>query len=116
MSDTAKVFRKAGMEPQASAALSEPCVMVIFGASGDLTKRLLVPAMYNLACDGLLSDNFAVLGVGRSEISDAEFQEQMSGDKDGLRAFHTRKEYDQAEADKLISRFHFSSANIDVED
>ena len=33
--------------------------MVIFGASGDLTKRLLVPALYNLACDGLLSDDFA---------------------------------------------------------
>ena len=45
--------------------LSEPCVMVIFGASGDLTKRLLVPALYNLACDGLLSDTFAVVGVGR---------------------------------------------------
>ena len=33
---------------------SAPCVMAIFGASGDLTKRLLVPALYNLACDGLL--------------------------------------------------------------
>ncbi|HVT04921.1 MAG TPA: glucose-6-phosphate dehydrogenase [Thermoanaerobaculia bacterium] len=116
MSDTAKVFRKAAMEPQAAAALSEPCVMVIFGASGDLTKRLLVPAMYNLACDGLLSDNFAVLGVGRSEIPDADFREQMGGEKDGLRAFHTRKEYDQAAADKLISRFHFSAANIKVDD
>lgn len=41
-----------------TAALSDPCIMIIFGASGDLTKRLLVPALYNLACDGLLSDNF----------------------------------------------------------
>ncbi len=31
----------------------EPCILVIFGASGDLTKRLLVPALYNLGCDGL---------------------------------------------------------------
>ncbi|MFY9221700.1 MAG: glucose-6-phosphate dehydrogenase, partial [Blastocatellia bacterium] len=46
---------------------SQPCVMVIFGASGDLTKRLLVPALYNLACDGLLADNFALLGFARSE-------------------------------------------------
>jgi glucose-6-phosphate 1-dehydrogenase len=96
--------------------LSEPCVMIIFGASGDLTKRLLVPALFNLACDGLLSDNFAVLGVGRSEITDAQFRESMTGTEDGLPKFHTRKTYDQAQADKLINRFHFSSANIAVED
>jgi glucose-6-phosphate 1-dehydrogenase len=96
--------------------LSEPCVMVIFGASGDLTKRLLVPALYNLACDNLLSDNFAVLGVGRSEISDTQFRESMTGADDGLPKFHTRKAYDQPQADKLINRFHFQSANIAVED
>ncbi|MFA6961483.1 MAG: glucose-6-phosphate dehydrogenase [Opitutaceae bacterium] len=96
--------------------LSEPCVMIIFGASGDLTKRLLVPALYNLACDELLSDNFAVLGVGRSEISDSQFRESMTGADDGLPKFHTRKAYDQPQADKLINRFHFQSANIAVED
>ena len=96
--------------------LSEPCVMIIFGASGDLTKRLLVPALYNLACDGLLSDNFAVLGVGRSEITDTQFRESMTGETDGLPKFHTRKAYDQPQADKLINRFHFQSANIAVED
>ncbi|MBC8008861.1 MAG: glucose-6-phosphate dehydrogenase [Burkholderiales bacterium] len=96
--------------------LSEPCVLVVFGASGDLTKRLLVPALYNLACDGLLSDHFSVLGVGRSEITDTQFRESMTGADDGLPKFHTRKEYDQAQADRLINRFHFSSASIAVED
>ncbi len=96
--------------------LSEPCVLIIFGASGDLTKRLLVPALYNLACDGLLSEKFAVLGVGRSEISDTQFRDSMTGETDGLPKFHTRKAYDQAQADRLINRFHFSSANIAVED
>jgi len=43
-----------GAEAPDTAPPSEPCVMVVFGASGDLTKRLLVPALYNLACDGLL--------------------------------------------------------------
>ena len=43
---------------------SQPCVLVIFGASGDLTKRLLMPALYNLACDGLLPEQFALVGVG----------------------------------------------------
>ncbi|MGK2855676.1 MAG: glucose-6-phosphate dehydrogenase [Thermoanaerobaculia bacterium] len=115
MPDTAKVFRSAGIESQVANPLSEPCVMVIFGASGDLTKRLLVPAMYNLACDGLLSDNSAVLGTGRSEISDEAFREMMGGEQ-GLRAFHTRKEFDEAQCEKLISRFHFMPANQDVDD
>ena len=96
--------------------LSEPCVMVIFGASGDLTKRLLVPSLYNLACDGLLSPNFAVLGSGRSKLSDEAFRTSMANETSGLRAFHTRHEFDEAACDELLARFHFESANIDVED
>ncbi len=41
--------------------------MVIFGASGDLTKRLLIPALYNLARTNLLPEKFALIGVARSE-------------------------------------------------
>ncbi len=99
-----------------TAALSDPCIMIIFGASGDLTKRLLVPALYNLACDGLLSDNFAVLGVSRSEITDAQFRASMTGETDGLPKFHTCMEYDKEQSAKLVNRFHFSSANITVDD
>ena len=40
----------------------DPCVMVIFGASGDLTKRKLIPALYNLAKDHLLAQEFAIVG------------------------------------------------------
>src|SRR5438132_6960496 len=46
---------------------ADPCIMVIFGASGDLTKRLLVPALFNLACDGLLSEHFAVTGMAMDD-------------------------------------------------
>lgn len=95
--------------------LSEPCVMVIFGASGDLTKRLLVPSLYNLACDDLLSPNFAVLGTGRSKLSNEAFRSSMASETEGLRAFHTRHEFDEAVSDDLLSRFYFESANIDVE-
>ena len=97
-------------------AISEPCIMVIFGASGDLTKRLLVPALYNLACDNLLSDNFAVLGTGRSNISNQTFRESMASDDNGLRAFHTRNEFDAEACDKLLNRFYFESANLDPDD
>jgi glucose-6-phosphate 1-dehydrogenase len=55
----------------------DPCILVIFGASGDLTKRKLFPALYSLAFRRLLPDNFAVVGVARSEETDEEFQERM---------------------------------------
>jgi len=51
--------------------------MVIFGASGDLTKTKLLPALYNLAEGGQLSDNFAVIGVARTDMSHAAFREKM---------------------------------------
>ncbi len=62
----------------------EPCVMVIFGASGDLTRRKLVPALYNLTRERLLAPNFAVVGVARRPIGTENFREQM---KSGINAF-----------------------------
>ena len=96
--------------------VSEPCVMLIFGASGDLTKRLLVPSLYNLACDGLLSEHFAVLGTGRSQISNEEFRDSMASEASGLRAFHTRNEFDEAACDNLLDRFYFESSNLELDD
>src|SRR5215469_10722595 len=58
----------------------DPCVMVIFGAAGDLTGRLLIPALYNLARAGLLSREFAVLGVARAQYSDEEFRKHVYDD------------------------------------
>jgi glucose-6-phosphate 1-dehydrogenase len=55
----------------------DPCILVIFGASGDLTKRKLFPALYSLAYRGLLPENFAILGLSRSEETDDEFRERM---------------------------------------
>ncbi|MBV8586306.1 MAG: glucose-6-phosphate dehydrogenase [Verrucomicrobia bacterium] len=53
------------------------CALVIFGASGDLTKRLLLPALYNLVTYGLLSRDSVVVGVARREMDDASFSQQM---------------------------------------
>ncbi|HEY7165785.1 MAG TPA: glucose-6-phosphate dehydrogenase [Candidatus Binatia bacterium] len=53
------------------------CVLTIFGASGDLTQRKLIPALYNLALEKRLPERFAVVGYGRSEISDDSFREKM---------------------------------------
>ena len=61
-----------------------PCAMVIFGASGDLTKRLLMPALYNLARARRLSDKFVVIGVDRTEWSETNFRASLA---DGVRRF-----------------------------
>src|ERR1051325_2140974 len=57
-----------------------PCIMVIFGAAGNLTGRLLIPALYNLARAGLLSKEFAVLGVARTQLSDEKFRKRVYED------------------------------------
>jgi glucose-6-phosphate 1-dehydrogenase len=54
-----------------------PCVMVIFGAAGDLTKRKLMPALYNLAASDLLPRDFAVVGVARPEMSSDTFRAKI---------------------------------------
>ena len=50
---------------------------MIFGASGDLTRRKLLPALYNLAESGHLSNEFAVVGVARHQIDETAFRQQM---------------------------------------
>jgi glucose-6-phosphate 1-dehydrogenase len=57
-----------------------PCVMVIFGATGDLTARKLFPALYNLAKSNMLSREFAIVGVGRNDMSTEQFR-QVMGEK-----------------------------------
>lgn len=56
---------------------SEPHILVIFGASGDLTKRKLIPALYELHTQQLLPENFGVLGVSRTQLSDMDFRKKM---------------------------------------
>jgi glucose-6-phosphate 1-dehydrogenase len=57
--------------------MAEPCALTIFGASGDLTQRKLIPALYALAFRGLLPSNFGIVGVARTPMSDDEFREKM---------------------------------------
>ena len=61
-----------------AAPSAPPCVLVIFGAAGDLTKRLLMPALYNLRRAGLLPQNFAVIGVARGKKDDSAFRRDLA--------------------------------------
>src|SRR6267142_2104434 len=65
-------------EPPRPEQPADSCVMVIFGASGDLTKRKLIPALYNLAKDNLLSKDFALVGVARNEMTTDEFRDMIN--------------------------------------
>ncbi len=67
----------------------DDCILVIFGASGDLTMRKLFPALYSLAYRRLLPEHFAVVGISRTEETDDEFRERM---KEAVQA-HSRDEF-----------------------
>ena len=87
----------------------DPCTMVIFGASGDLTKRLLMPAIYNLACDSLLPHNFALVGMARPEMTDQSFRDQMSQD---IRQFTTR-DFDEPVWDEFVRNLYYLPGSFD---
>jgi len=71
---------------------AEPCTLVIFGGSGDLARRRLIPALYNLLLDGLLPAKFAVLGLGRRTMSDEEYRSSL---REGVEKF-SRQALDEA--------------------
>jgi glucose-6-phosphate 1-dehydrogenase len=77
----------------------EPCCFVIFGASGDLAHRLVIPALYNLAATGLLPDRFCVVGVTRRTMSNDALRDSLMK---GLCEFATRP-VDDATAERLLS-------------
>jgi glucose-6-phosphate 1-dehydrogenase len=85
-----------------STRTADPCVLVIFGAAGDLTRRLLIPALYNLAKDRRLPDRFDVIGFARTDISEDELREQF---RTGVR--ESVDEVDTAALEWLVSRFSY---------
>jgi glucose-6-phosphate 1-dehydrogenase len=63
-----------GLSPR---GVPQPCRIVIFGATGDLTQRKLIPALYNLAADGDLPPAVAIVGFARREKSDDQFRNEL---------------------------------------
>jgi len=57
---------------------ASPCLFVVFGGSGDLTQRKLLPALYNLARNGFLSEHFAILGLGSKPLADDSFRDRLA--------------------------------------
>ncbi len=96
-----------------TAKTAAPGVLVILGASGDLTKRLLMPALLNLACDRLLPEGFAVVGMGRDGMTSEEFRARQRGE---IRKFCTRGTVDEERWGWLESRLHYMGGEFDDPD
>ena len=84
---------------QAKQKKPDPCCIVIFGVTGDLAHRLVIPSLYNLAANDLLPDNFCIVGVARKAMSSEELTDSLIK---GLHQFATRK-VDDALARNLLA-------------
>src|SRR6185295_20001199 len=90
---------------------ADPCVVVIFGATGDLTKRKLMPALCRLTDQGCL-ESVRILGVGRSAMSDDEFQTLVH------EALEDSKKIDHLDEEtwrEFSNRLHYMSGELDAE-
>jgi len=88
----------ASSNPISNRKKPDPCSFVIFGVTGDLTHRLVIPSLYNLAAADLLPDRFCVVGVARKGMSNRDLRDSLMK---GLRQFATRA-VDDATADRLL--------------
>jgi glucose-6-phosphate 1-dehydrogenase len=91
-----------------SLASPPPQALVIFGASGDLTKRKIIPALYNLQRDGLLPDKFAIVGYARSIWSEEEFKDHA---RDAVKNF-SRSPFEDDLWDRFAQRLHYVSGEF----
>ena len=94
----------------ASNRIADPCTVVFFGASGDLTKRMLMPAMYNLRLGDILPTNFAIVGFSRSEKSHYDFRDEM---KAAIDQFSRSGEARDPLWSDFANRLHYIAGSFD---
>src|SRR5690554_5049304 len=85
-------------------------IMVIFGASGDLANRKLIPAIFDLYKNKLLPTHFAILGVSRSELSNKVFRDKM---KNGIQQFSHYKDASESSIDLFLSKVFYLSMDTE---
>ncbi|MDQ3584197.1 MAG: glucose-6-phosphate dehydrogenase, partial [Acidobacteriota bacterium] len=101
---------RAGLRMERTA---EPCTVVIFGASGDLTKRKLVPALYRLVQERLVPAEFGIVGVARSPMSNEEFRTKM---KDAIVQFSEAKRVDDEVWNSFAQGLYYLPVDIGTAD
>ncbi len=87
----------------------EPCVMIIFGATGDLTHRKLLPALYNLALEHPLPAGFSVVGFARRAYSDEQFRQQAL---ESINAFSRQKPVNPQVWESFASGMYYLESNF----
>jgi glucose-6-phosphate 1-dehydrogenase len=100
-------------EQQLSAVLSDdrkapPHTLILFGATGDLSRRKLLPALYSLYVDKLLPDNFCVVGVARTELDDDGFRQEV---RQSIEEF-SRQKLDEAAFREFVDRFYYCPVDV----
>jgi glucose-6-phosphate 1-dehydrogenase len=88
-----------------------PTTLVIFGATGDLAHRKLLPAIYNLAHEGALPEGFNLIGVSRSEMSDDDYRAMA---RDSIKEY-SRRPPDEQVLEKLLERVRYVAGMFDVD-
>lgn len=92
---------------------SPPCVIVVFGATGDLTGRKLLPALYQLSRDGYLSENMAIIGFARGENNHDTFRSKMG---DTIDQFSRTKPRDLAFWDQFKNHIYYHRSEFEDEE
>ena len=114
-----RAARPKATEQVTNAVAAPPCAMVIFGAGGDLTKRLVVPALYNLANDHQLSEKFRLVGVDLADMSAAQWRAHLTEAMKGFVAhdgeFHL-DDFDQATWQWLTERMSYLQGDLNNPD
>jgi glucose-6-phosphate 1-dehydrogenase len=91
----------------------EPCSIVIFGASGDLTSRKLIPALYHLHQEGLLPEDYRIVGFARSDKTDESWRVELH---DALKAFSRTGQLEETSWAEFSSKIHYCRGDIDNAD
>jgi glucose-6-phosphate 1-dehydrogenase len=91
---------------------TEPTIIVIFGGTGDLAKRKLIPAFYNLFLDNRMPDKFAIVGLGRTPLMDDDYRNRL---KEGLNEFSRRGTPENEQWEKFKSSLFYLQLNINDE-
>ena len=87
----------------------DSCLLVIFGASGDLTRRKLIPGLYNLACVGCMNPQFEVLGVGRTEMTSEQFRAKL---REGAAKSSDARDFNEASWKEFEQRLQYFAGDV----
>jgi len=90
----------------------DSCLLVIFGASGDLTRRKLIPGLYNLACVGCMNPHFEVLGIGRTEMSSEQFRAML---RESASKSADARDFNESHWNEFAGRLHYMVGDINDE-